>query len=185
LTFSLPDDARVAWLIPIRGTLPWEYCTSGAFLHASCTIPTILDDQISWTQGSIVKFWDFLLRLREVGKLGPLGISFNCSLQSRISPVTTNVVVDQQVHIDLNVTTTPTIDTVPYPQETCSNLNLSMVDYIKVSHDVPCRLYVRSALDAWSYEVRDTDGRCVKKIRLLKSARLVLVDACSRGIQIS
>ena len=177
----------MAWLIPVRGTLPWENCTSGAFLDASRTIPTpsspIVDDQISWTQGSILKFWDFLLRLREVGKLGPLGISFNCSLQSRISPVTTDV--DQQVHIDpdllfLNVTN----DTIPYLQETCSNLNLSMVDYIKVNHDAPCRLYVRSALDAWSYEVKDTDGS-IKKIRLLKGARLVLVDACSRGIQIS
>ena len=171
LTFSLPDDARVAWLIPIRGTFPWENCTSGAFLDASCTIPvpsSPIIDQISWTQGSVLKFWDFLLRLRQVGKLGPLGISFNCSLQSRISPTTTNF----------------TIDTMPFPQETYSNFNLSMVDYIKVNHDTPCRLYVRNALDAWSYEVRDADG-FVKKIRLLKGARLVLVDARSRGIQIS
>ena len=96
--------------------------------------------------------------------------------------------MDQQVHIDpdllfLNVTNATT-DTTPYPQETRSNSNLSMVDYIKINHDAPCRLYVRSALDAWSYEVSDADG-CVKKIRLLKGARLVLVDACSRGIQIS
>ena len=162
----------MAWLIPIRGNLPWGNCTSGSFLDASSTIPIpsspIVLDQISWTQGSILKFWDFLLRLRQVGKLGPLGISFNVSLQSRISPVTTNI----------------TFDTMPYPQEAFSNLNLSMVDFIKVNHDAPCRLYVRNALDAWSYEVRDTNG-CVKKIRLLKGARLVLVDACSRGIQIS
>jgi hypothetical protein len=180
----------VAWLIPIRGILPWENCTSGAFLDASCIIPTpsspIVDNQISWTQDSILKFWEFLLRLREVGKLGPLGISFNCSLQTRISPGTTNV--DQRFYIDpdllfLDVTTSNT-EAVPYPQETCSNLNLSTVDYIKVNHDAPCRLYVRNALDAWSYEVGDTDS-CVKKIRLLKGARLVLVDACSRGIQIS
>jgi hypothetical protein len=92
--------------------------------------------------------------------------------------------VDQRVHIDPDLLFLNVTDTMPYPQETCSNLNLSMVDYIKVNHDAPCRLYVRSALDAWSYEVRDTDG-CDKKIRLLKGARLVLVDACSRGIQIS
>ena len=70
------------------------------------------------------------------------------------------------------------------PQESHSNVNFSTVDYIKVNHDAPCRLYVRNVLDAWSYEVKDTDG-CVKKIRLLKGARLVLVDARSRGIQIS
>ena len=72
----------------------------------------------------------------------------------------------------------------PFPQESYSNLNSLVVDYIKVNHDAPCRLYVRNALDAWSCEGRDTDG-CVKKIRLLKGARLVLVDARSRGIQIS
>jgi hypothetical protein len=98
--------------------------------------------------------------------------------------------MDQRVHIDpdllfLDVTTSNTQpEAMLYPQETCSNLNLSTVDYIKVNHDALCRLYVRNALDAWSYEVGDTDG-CVKKIRLLKGARLVLVDACSRGIQIS
>ena len=179
----------MAWLIPVRGTLPWEHCTSGALLDDSNFIPTpsspIIDDQISWTQDSILKFWDFLLRLRQVGKLGPLAISFNCAPQSRISPVTTNM--DEPIRLNPNITTTTTTtltDTLPYPQEPRSNLNLSMVDYIKVNHDGPCRLYVRSALDAWSYEVTDTDG-CIKKIRLLKGARLVLVDACSRGIQIS
>ena len=72
----------------------------------------------------------------------------------------------------------------PFPQETYSNFNSTTVDYIKINHDAPCRLYVRNALDAWSYEFEGTNG-CVKKIRLLKGARLVLVDACSRGIQIS
>lgn len=179
----------MAWLIPIRGTLPWENCTSAVFLDASHIIPTpIVDDQVSWTQGSILKFWEFLLRLREVGKLGPLGISFNCSSQSRISPATTDV-DDHQVHPDLlflnvTATTTHTSSSYYHPQGTPRIGNLSMTDYIKVNHDAPCRLHVRSALDAWSYEVKDKDG-CFKKIRLLKGAQLVLVDACSRGIQIS
>lgn len=183
LSFSLPDDARVAWLIPIRSTLPWENSTSGIFLDASHIVPIpsspFLNDQISWTQGSILKFWEFLLCLRRVGKLGPLGISFNCSSPSRLSsPASTNV----DHHPDLlflnNVTTTDTL-----PQET--RCTLSMVDYIKVNHDASCRLHVRSALDAWSYETRDTDDGSVKNIRLLKGSRLVLVDARSRGIQIS
>jgi len=148
----------VAWLIPIRGTLPWENCTSGAFLDASHIIPTpsspVVDDQVSWTQGSIIKFWDFLLRLREVGKLGPLGISFSCLSQSRVSPATT-ILTDHQIHPDLMfLKVSP--DTLSYPPG-----HLSMVDYIKVYHDACCRIHVRNALDAWSYEVRDTDG-CVK-----------------------
>ena len=170
----------MAWLIPIRSTLPWENSTSGIFLDASHIVPIpsspFVNDQISWTQGSILKFWEFLLCLRKVGKLGPLGISFNCSSPTRLSsPASTDV--DHQIHPDLlfNVTTTDTL-----PQETRSGL--SMVDYIKVNHDASCRLHVRSALDAWSY---DTDDGSVKNIRLLKGSRLVLVDARSRGIQIS
>lgn len=174
----------MAWLIPIRGTLPWENSTSGVFLDASHIIPTpsspVVDDQVSWTQGSIIKFWDFLLRLREVGKLGPLGISFNCSSQTRVSPATT-ILTDHQIHPDLTFLKVAP-DALSYPQE--ARCNLSMVDYIKVYHDARCRLHVRNALDAWSYEVRDTDG-CDKKIRLLKGARLVLVDTGSRGIQVS
>ena len=180
LTFSLPDDARVAWLVPIRGTLPWEHCTSAVFLDASHIIPipsSSIADQVSWTQGSLLKFWNFLLRLREVGKLGSLGISFTCSLQSGTSPATTEV-DDHHIHPDrlfLNVTS----DTLSYPPEIWCNL--SMLDYIKVYHDAHCRLYVRSALDAWSYDTDDGDN----KVRVLKGARLVLVDACPRAIQIS
>ena len=37
------------------------------------------------------------------------------------------------------------------------------------------------ALDAWSYDMDDCDN----KVRVLKGARLVLVDACFRAIQIS
>ena len=51
----------------------------------------------------------------------------------------------------------------------------------KVYHDAHRRLYVRSALDAWPYDTDDCDN----KVRVLKGARFVLVDASSRAIQIS
>ena len=81
LMFSLPDDVRVAWLVPIHGTLPWEHCTLAVFLDASHIIPipsSSIANQVSWTQGSLLKFWNFLLRLPELGKLGSLGIYFTC-----------------------------------------------------------------------------------------------------------
>lgn len=90
--------------------------------------------------------------------------------------------MDHQTHPDLLFLNATTTEALSYPQE--MRCNLSVVDYVKVNHDAFCRLHVRNALDAWSYEVRDMDGS-VKKIRLLKGARLVLVDARSRGIQIS
>ena len=61
LTFSLLDDARVACLVPIRGTLPWEHCTSAVFLDTShiIPIPSSIADQVFWTQGSLLKLWSF------------------------------------------------------------------------------------------------------------------------------
>jgi hypothetical protein len=58
-----------------------------------------------------------------------------------------------------------------------SRPTLSKVDYIKVYLDAPRSFYVRSALDAWSYQLpcNSADGR-PQKIRVLKSARLLLLD---------
>ena len=58
-----------------------------------------------------------------------------------------------------------------------SRPTLSKIDYIKVYLDAPRSFYVRSALDAWSYQLpsKSADGR-LQKIRVLKSARLLLLD---------
>ncbi|KAF8153183.1 hypothetical protein B0H34DRAFT_800418 [Crassisporium funariophilum] len=179
-TFSLPDDALVAWLIPVRGTLPWQNTTSGGFLETSNTIPRPpqpgIDDQISWTHTSLLKFWDFLLDLRKAGSLGALGVSFHGTENHKPSTTATNH--DYPVTPDrFN-----TAETAIYQQ--AIPISISMVDYIKIYHEASRRLYVRSALDAWAFEATCPNDK-QSKIRLFKGARLVLLDASSKGIHIS
>ena len=75
------------------------------------------------------------------------------------------------------------------------------VDHIKVYHDVTCALHIRNVLDAWGYPNTTLDGSFeahgrdkntgkdnrpkTKKIRILKGAKLVLVDERSKGVLIS
>ncbi|KAF8958105.1 hypothetical protein BDZ97DRAFT_1762416 [Flammula alnicola] len=171
-TLSLPDDARVAWLIPVRGILPWEGCTSGAFSDGSHDLPfppeSDVNDQISWTPASLLKFWDFILELREAASLGPLGISFHGSKNGKRATTT-------------NADSSSTAVLAAY--DTLST-SLVMLDYIKIYHDLRSWLHLRYALDLWTFRV-SAEGMQPQKIRLLKNARLVLLDDTSQGILIS
>ncbi|KIM41258.1 hypothetical protein M413DRAFT_27645 [Hebeloma cylindrosporum] len=171
--FSIPDDARVAWLIPIRGKFPWDGCTSSHLLDSAEPAPLPCESgskgEIFWTRDSVARYWDFLLELRKVGTLGPLGVSFHASKSLKSSStVASNI----------------TRPSASYPMAAdiltdSSDLRntLSRVDYIKVYLDAPRTFYVRSALDAWSYQLpsKSADGHS-QKIRVLKGARLLLLD---------
>ena len=57
------------------------------------------------------------------------------------------------------------------------------VDYMKIYHEGPRRMIVRTALDVWGYNLDAKDGS--QKVRPLKGAKLVLLDHRSRGVLIS
>jgi hypothetical protein len=65
---------------------------------------------------------------------------------------------------------------------------LTSVDHFKVYHHAENAMYVRNVLDAWGFPAPlDGDGAMgkMRKIRLLKGAKLVLVDEKSNGVLIS
>jgi hypothetical protein len=117
----------------------------------------------------VAKFWNFLLELRRIGTLGALGVSFHASkVLKSSSTIVSNI-------------TRPTAS-YPMAADTSADSNdsrptLLKVDYIKVYLDASRSFYVRSALDAWSYQLppQSADGHS-QKIRVLKSARLLLLD---------
>ncbi|KAG5219644.1 hypothetical protein IMY05_C4815000200 [Salix suchowensis] len=84
-------QTRTAWIVPVRGTLPWEG-SSSAVAHTSSdpsdlkpfdgTVSGIICRQIMWNKVSLVEFWTFLLTLRDKGTLGSIGISFHTSHSS-------------------------------------------------------------------------------------------------------
>lgn len=68
--------------------------------------------------------------------------------------------------------------------------SLASVDHLKIYHEAPNSMHVRNALHAWSYVAPHFEGGVVasgkpQKIRMLKGAKLVLVNEKSKGILIA
>jgi len=72
---------------------------------------------------------------------------------------------------------------------------LSSVDHIKVYHDVEYAMFLRNVWDAWGFSLqaegvegvldqdrRGESGTKMRKVRVLKGAKLVLVDERSTGV---
>ncbi|KAF6751668.1 hypothetical protein DFP72DRAFT_1172079 [Ephemerocybe angulata] len=106
-TDPLPPSSiwdRRAWIIPVRGSLPWEGCTAADVLFerdpddqdsvpssSSSVLPLEKPvppaprslEPVFWTRGALVQFWEFLKVLRRDGKMGMLGVAFQPSAQYR------------------------------------------------------------------------------------------------------
>jgi hypothetical protein len=159
--FSLHDDARVAWLIPIQGAFPWDACTPGILLDSS-ELPPLQPNLVQWNPASLVKFWQFLLALRNSGSLGALGVSLqlsNCSREMTLGGDYSNPVSLSHGPMD-------------------TKTDLISADYIKLYHDASRTFYVRKAVDCWSYQTENE----VSKVRILKGAKIPLLDEVSIAI---
>jgi hypothetical protein len=198
---------RAAWLIPVRGSLPWEGATSAIILESSEAtqreyVPLLPSgpvpnndgtSRITWTHHSILSFWKFLLSIQQAKKLGPISLSFHTA------PSDTTFTLDSAIDLTDETGNRPVQ---PARQKAPSDLSdgfsdqvcrarLEATDFIKVYHDVEYSLYIRNILDAYQYfpdgaiserhtpTSRETAG-LVTKIRPLKGARLVLVDNFSK-----
>ncbi|KAI0767255.1 hypothetical protein C8Q74DRAFT_1449429 [Fomes fomentarius] len=192
------DDpfARLGWVIPIRGRLQFNGATSASMsacgsgdqssteqcLPVAPKPPGDTDpvSELIWTPDALVAFWEFLKGLREAGRIGPLSLSFHA-----VHSLTTPSMVPYSYVGSHKQTTGPSgisssMSTIIQPSASTgpAALPLQLVDHVKVYHDARYTQSVRAILRAWSYQM---DGQ---KIRLLKDARLVLVDERSRGLLI-
>lgn len=185
--------ARSAWLVPIRGNLPWDDCTPAIILASSHKLPCPsqkTSDPITWTHASLASFWAFLLNLRATCNVGPIGVSFHASrpplpqVGSSHNTVSSVLGLGNQAAFESRATTTPRSTATPTPS---SRPPLSSVDHVKIYHKAPTAMYLRNALHVWAYQAEASieHGEMPEKIRLLKGARLVLVDERSKGILIS
>lgn len=208
---------RRAWVIPVRGTLPWPNTTGAAILdwrggfeddadsyHSDVheAVEPDVDDTrdavkpipptprslepVFWTREALQAFWEYLKLLRVDGKLGSLGLTFHAAPKYRDGSIPSTCGQGNFFHF--RGASNP--DSFPaQPQETTSERDtgsdLSTVDYIKVYHDAVKSMLLRTAIDIWSYEVRDDKGRTLERIRVLKGAKLVLLDHLSCGMMIS
>jgi hypothetical protein len=204
--------SRSAWIIPVRGVLPWKGCTSAVMSDEVENMPPVQNDyHIAWTRMSVASFWDFLLTIQQAKTLGPISISFHAASPPTISFThPTN-----ELDLDTNRSTSLKDITSKSIANPVFRVSLQVVDHIKVYHDVTYAMYLRNVLDAWSYRfhpahdagsqihdegdatgmgekkaVESGERQTIplineaesKKVRILKGAALVLVDESSNGV---
>jgi hypothetical protein len=205
--------AQSAWIVPVRGILPWEGCSSAMVLVPTAQqegpvpdLPQPVDEmnQIAWTHPSLLDFWSFLLAVREANTLGPIALSFHTTSirtqESNSHPLSPDIFNHRQPAPGMSYTDNETAESFVSAHQT----TLLAVDHVKIYHDVVYAMLIRNVLDAWGYrcpasnspsEHQKTDKNMdnagreppekPKKIRVLKGAKLVLVDERSKGVLIS
>ncbi|KAG1803927.1 uncharacterized protein HD556DRAFT_617364 [Suillus plorans] len=196
---------RAAWLIPLRGILPWDGATCATILEppqgddtsSLPSGPAPLCDGISgitWTHHSIVHFWHFLISIQQAENLGSISIVFHSALSDTASTL------DSALGLTSGNGNRPVQ---PAQARRSADLSgsfsdkvrqLEAMDFIKVYHDTKYSFYLRNILDAYRYipeeTVSDSERRnqvagLMTKIRVLKLARLVIVDDQSRAVLLS
>jgi hypothetical protein len=188
--------SRCAWIIPVRGAPPFPDCTTASvldddtridsssphlgniFLPSGPTSKVAHQDSpgsITWTGDALRSLWKFLVSVREAEKLGAVGLSFHCA-----NPCSTTRYPD----IPSGRTNGEQTTIAAGEQAQSVSLGLNTVDYIKVHVDAPYATGMRDVLHAWHYEclLPIRLGGEVTRLRLLRGARLVLLDERNRAL---
>ncbi|KAL1692914.1 hypothetical protein GGG16DRAFT_111590 [Schizophyllum commune] len=153
--------SRNTWIVPIRGKLAWEECSSAALFGPSNEFaipfpPTPNDNEILWTRDAVMQSWQFLIYFRQKGRLGRIGLSFQ-------------------------VSSMPTIGGSASSGSSTTNTDISSVDHIRIHHDGELSMHVRNILHLWAYRENEGDSG----IRMLRGARLLLVNHKGKALLIS
>ncbi|KAJ7093927.1 hypothetical protein B0H15DRAFT_776339, partial [Mycena belliarum] len=151
-----PPYSRRSWVIPLRGVLPWEHATSAVFLLDPTDPPEPPDPKThEEIAWTAAALRSFWSFLISARDLHAVGLSFH--VMSSVEP-----------------------STVLSSHQGIGTLPLVYSDHIKVYHDAAHSMRIRNLLHVWAFEPGDG-----VKIRLLKGARLVLLDERSKGILVS
>ncbi|THH01082.1 hypothetical protein EW145_g6982 [Phellinidium pouzarii] len=144
--------ARSAWVIPVKGKLPWKDASQAqledSLTSVSLMTSGVLGVPIRWTAVLIGKFWDDLLEIRKRHVLGAISISYHVGSR-------------EELQEQITKTTFTTRIKEPLPVDPPTPTHLSQCTYIKIYHDVRYALYVRSVLDVWKTEVEVEDASVV------------------------
>ncbi|KAI0822443.1 hypothetical protein BC628DRAFT_92535 [Trametes gibbosa] len=180
--------SRLAWIVPVRGQLPWETATPASIManpvdESSSGDPVQVPEpfhnnslsSIIWTRDALIAFWNFLKDVQDAGRLGPLSLAFYSPTASRESSHAV-----PSPYFGSHQQESPAGHDAVQPQSALTleapRSALCEIDYIKIYHDAKYTKILRRLLDAWSYKKPGIS------IRLLKAATLVLLDERSTGL---
>ncbi|KAG1859195.1 hypothetical protein F4604DRAFT_1930728 [Suillus subluteus] len=203
---------RAAWLIPVRGVLPWDDATCATILEPPQVPqgddtpplpsgPAPLRDGISritWTHHSIVHFWQFLISIQQAENFRSISIGFHSA------PSDAAFTLDSALGLTSGSGNRPVQpaqagrsgDLSDGLSDQVRHAQLEATDFIKVYHDTKYSFHLRNILDAYMYIPGETAlerrhladceiAGSITKIRLLKLARLVIFDDRSRAVLLS
>ncbi|KAI0327527.1 hypothetical protein GY45DRAFT_1110245 [Cubamyces sp. BRFM 1775] len=170
---------RLAWVVPVRGRPPWG-ATPAAVLSGSpadsspqapCDDPTLV-----WTTDALRDFWSFLKDLKDAGNLGPLSVAFHGA--TAIDSVSSIGQSHFGSHGQESGPQFSVRSPASHPGTDSEHLppSLHHCDHFKVYHDARYTRVLRNVLRAWSYQ------KAGMKIRLLKGAKLVLLENRGKGV---
>ncbi|KAI0664140.1 hypothetical protein C8Q70DRAFT_945666 [Cubamyces menziesii] len=166
---------RLAWVVPVRGRPPWG-ATPAAMLASPSPQVTCDGHTLAWTTDALRDFWDFLKDLKDAGNLGPLSVAFHCATTSDSSSSIEQSCFGSHGQESgpqfsaRSLASQPGVDSEHLP------LSLHQCDHFKVYHDARYTRVLRNVLRAWSYQ------KSGSKIRLLKGAKLVLLENRGKGV---
>ncbi|KIJ64784.1 hypothetical protein HYDPIDRAFT_28144 [Hydnomerulius pinastri MD-312] len=202
---------RGAWLIPVRGSLPWDGATTAVILEspngalsASGPYPSGPDNasscKITWTRESLLDLWTFLKSIQQAKQLGPISLSFHAAPADAVDSTDTAsgpTGESNNPYLHLHQSSKPTAGSPDEFSAYIYRARLEGTDYIKVYHDIHYSLSLRNILDAYRYihndgssGARDQSSSSTKqktgaasdqKIRMLKGACLVFMDERSKA----
>ncbi|KAI0699225.1 hypothetical protein BC835DRAFT_582261 [Cytidiella melzeri] len=195
-TYFQDPYSRCAWIIPVRGAPPFPGCTPASVLdYTRHSEPSSLDlydvllpsgptskvvhqdspGTITWTADAIRSLWKFLCSVRDAGHIGAVALSFQCANFFSAS-------LDQSLGQVFAQSQGRDMDSGGKSGSTAKGLR--GLDYIKVYVDAPHAPGMRDVLHAWHYEclLPTQLGGDVARLRLLRGARLLLVDESNRGV---
>ncbi|KAE9390062.1 hypothetical protein BT96DRAFT_1024746 [Gymnopus androsaceus JB14] len=85
-TVHSPDERSFrAWIIPARGSLPWNEASSSMVLDPTGSQVLAInatESMIQWSHAALVSFWKYLIQLKNLNTFGPLSLSFHPSKTS-------------------------------------------------------------------------------------------------------
>ncbi|TFK89530.1 hypothetical protein K466DRAFT_486656 [Polyporus arcularius HHB13444] len=184
---------RLSWIIPVRGRLQWEGATTASILAPSDDAGSPVDDQLPcvnsdssggselvWTRDALNDLWNTLKNVRESKRFGPLSLSYHVAMPPALASSMgqySYIGSHKQTTLSMSssATSNPSLDD---PPSRITGSPLQAVDHIRVYHDAKYTQSLRMVLRVWSYK------RAGQKVRLLKEAKLVLVDEYREGLMI-
>jgi len=77
LPLNIHSFSRRAWIVPLRGILPWDHASNALIIEADPSSQSIKYlNTILWTPDAVSAFWAFFVSLQKGTKFGPIGLSF-------------------------------------------------------------------------------------------------------------